>query len=145
MIDQKIWFMVASDQAATFRWHHILETQEKQFWSLRKMPRNFKSVHEGDKILCYRSGSVQRGIVGLAEVEEAFNDEGIIVRGIREFNHDIPYYEFKHTQVYQTTEAGRMRNRGTLFAVTEDFAHWIKHRLYEKGDETSAMLLECTE
>jgi 5-methylcytosine-specific restriction protein B len=139
--EQQIWFMVASDTAATFRWEHILESQRSTFWWTRKLPRNFRKAWDGDLILCYRSGSEKRGLVGLAEVEEGFNGDGISVKGLQPFRQMIPFDEFKNEPVYKTTEAGRLRNRGTLFAVNREFVAWITQRLKEFGDREAADLL----
>lgn len=133
--------MIASDTAAPFRWEHILEEQRSVFWWLRRLPRNFKAARDGDLILCYRSGSAKRGLVGLAEVEEGFNDDGIVVKGLMPFNETIGYDEFKNEPVYQTTEAGRLRNRGTLFAVDAPFIQWVWQRLKSCGDGESAAML----
>ncbi|QDI92296.1 EVE domain-containing protein [Salicibibacter halophilus] len=132
------WFMVASDTVAPFRWEHILASQRTIFWEVRKLPRNFRMAWDGDLILCYRSGSEKRGLVGLAEVEEGFNDDGITIRGRCEFQQMIHYDEFKHLGTYRSTEAGRLRNRGTLFHVHDAFVQWIIKRLEEAGDTTSA-------
>lgn len=146
MVDSKtekrqFWFMVASDTAETFRWEHILEDQRSTFWWMRKMPRNFRVAWEGDLILCYRSGSQRRGLVGLAEVKEGFNGDGITVQGLRAFQSIIPYDDFKNEPIYKTTEAGRMRNRGTLFAVHEEFIRWVRRVLEADGDKGSAKVL----
>lgn len=139
---RQTWFMVASDTAESFRWEHILTNQASTFWWLRKLPRNFRAAQEGEIILCYRSGSDKRGLVGLAVVEEEFNDDGIMVKGLRPFRHGISYDEFKNTRVYKTTEAGRLRNRGTLFAVHDEFVAWVKQELIACGDDQTAALLE---
>ncbi|HEX7063910.1 MAG TPA: EVE domain-containing protein [Bacillales bacterium] len=139
---EQFWFMVASDTAESFRWAHILENQGSTFWWMRKMPRNFRTAWEGDLILCYRSGSEKRGLVGLAEVEEGFNGDGITVKGLRAFQSAIPYDDFKNEPIYKTTEAGRMRNRGTLFAVHKEFVSWVKKELTAAGDLESAAVLK---
>jgi hypothetical protein len=61
---------------------------------------------------------------------------------VRAFAKDIPYDDYKNTQVYQSTQAGRMRNRGTLFSVTDEFVQWLIHRLLADGDEESAAILQ---
>ncbi len=40
------------------------------------------------------------------------------------------------------TQAGRMRNRGTMFKVTEEFVQWVINRLLEYGDKESAGILQ---
>ncbi|MFC4618735.1 EVE domain-containing protein [Camelliibacillus cellulosilyticus] len=140
-IERNIWFMVASDTAATFRWEHILSSQRSTFWWIRRLPRNFKTAKPGELILCYRSGNERRGLVGLAEVEDAFNDDGITVKGLLLFKKIIPYEAFKNEPIYKQTEAGRHRNRGTLFAVDRDFTHWVRMKLEEYGDERAANYL----
>lgn len=139
---QQIWFMVASDAAAPFRWEHILDIQASTFWWLRRLPRNFRMAWDGDLILCYRSGNEQRGLVGLAKVEEGFNGDGITVKGIRAFKQMILYDDFKHHPVYKNTEAGRMRNRGTLFGVNHAFVQWVRDMLELNGDIESAAFLQ---
>ncbi|HET7615592.1 MAG TPA: EVE domain-containing protein [Bacillales bacterium] len=140
---KRFWFMVASDTAASFRWEHILRNQSAEFWWIRRLPRNFKAAREEDMILCYRSGSERRGLVGIAEVDEAMTDDGISVRGVRAFNEMIPYHEFKHEAAYKSTEAGRLRNRGTLFAVNEEFTTWVAAYLTARGDWESADFLSA--
>ncbi|QQK79023.1 EVE domain-containing protein [Salicibibacter cibi] len=136
--ERPTWLMVASDAAATFRWEHILTSQTSVFWETRRLPRNFRMAWDGDLILCYRSGREKRGLVGVAEVEEGFNDDGITVRGIGEFQQIIHYDEFKNDPIYRGTEAGRLRNRGTLFHVHDAFVQWVKNRLEEEGDTALA-------
>lgn len=53
----------------------------------------------------------------------------------------IPFDEFKNKLVYKRTEAGRLRNRGTLFAINREFVAWITQRLKEFGDREAADLL----
>ncbi|WP_165886854.1 EVE domain-containing protein [Scopulibacillus darangshiensis] len=141
MAKQQFWFMVASDTAAAFRWEHILESQRSQFWWLRRLPKNFKSARVGDLILCYRSGSDKRALVGLAKVEEGFNEDGIMVKGLLAFKHPIPFERFKHEPVYKKTEAGRLRNRGTLFAVDSYFVNWVREVLEVCGDQEAADMI----
>lgn len=142
-MQEQIWFMVASDTAESFRWAHILDSQRTTFWWMRKMPKNFRAAWDGDLILCYRSGNEKRGLVGLAEVAEGFNGDGITVRGMRSFKHPIPYDDFKNDPVYKSTEAGRLRNRGTLFAVHDEFVEWVRRELVACGDDEAAQLLEA--
>lgn len=133
--------MVASDSAESFRWEPFLERQESTFWWMRRLPRNFKAAQEGDLILCYRSGNAKRGLVGLAVVEEELSEDGIRVKGLRLFSEPIPYSDFQNEAAYRSTEAGKLRNRGTLFSVHEGFIHWVKVELESFGDHDSASLL----
>jgi phenylpropionate dioxygenase-like ring-hydroxylating dioxygenase large terminal subunit len=133
--------MIASDKADPFRWEHIMDGSTVR-WNMRNVYRNFKNARKRDMIICYRGGSVHNALVGVAEVEEEFFEESIIVRGVRAFAKEIPYDDYKNTQVYQSTQAGRMRNRGTLFSVTDEFVQWLIHRLLADGDEESAAILQ---
>ncbi|HET7656752.1 MAG TPA: EVE domain-containing protein [Bacillales bacterium] len=137
----RTWFMVASDSAESFRWEPFLMKKDSTFWWLKRLPRNFKAAEEGDLILCYRSGNEKRGLVGLAVVEEAFNDDGIKIKGLRLFPDPIAYSDFRDEKVYRTTEAGRLRNRGTLFSVHDEFVGWVRKELESFGDLESAALL----
>ncbi|HET7629618.1 MAG TPA: EVE domain-containing protein [Bacillales bacterium] len=139
--DKHVWFMVASDTAEAFRWEPFLRDKQTTFWWIRRLPRNFKAAAEEDLILCYRSGAVKRGLVGIAEVEQSFNDDGISVRGLCAFKRMIPYEAFKEHPLYLTTEAGRLRNRGTLFSVDRPFAEWVSTVLTANGDWQAARCL----
>ncbi|MBB6444018.1 EVE domain-containing protein [Bacillus benzoevorans] len=139
-----LWLMIASDKADTFRWEHIMDGSSVR-WNMRNVYRNFKNARKGDIILCYRGGSVHNALVGIAVVEEEFFEESIIVRGVRAFKKEIPYDDYKNTLIYKSTQAGRMRNRGTLFAVNDEFVQWVIHRLLADGDEESAGILRLGE
>ncbi len=137
----KIWLMIASDKADTFRWEHILDGSTV-LWNMRNVMRNFKNARKGDRILCYRGGSANNALVGIAEVAEEFFEESITIRGVLPFEKTIPYESYKNTREYKSTQAGRMRNRGTMFEVTEEFVQWVIKRLLEFGDEESAEILQ---
>lgn len=139
---RKTWFMVASDSAEAFRWEPFLKQRDSTFWWLRRLPRNFKAAKVGDLILCYRSGNAKRGLVGLAVVEEELRDDGIRIKGLRLFAEGIPYRDFQSETVYRSTEAGRHRNRGTLFSVHDEFVKWVEMELESIGDLESASLLK---
>ena len=67
----KIWLMIASDKADTFRWEHIMDGESVR-WNMRNVYRNFKNAGKGDIILCYRGGSAHNALVGIAEVRRNF-------------------------------------------------------------------------
>lgn len=138
---QNVWFMVASDHATNFKWEHILNDQSTTFWWIRRFPKNFKLAKGGDLILCYRSSNKERGLVGLAEVEDGFNEDGITVRGLISFKQMIPYDYFKNHPTYKNTEAGRHRNRGTLFSVNKQYVSFIWRELELLGDQLAAKKL----
>lgn len=137
----KIWLMIASDKADTFRWEHIMDGSTVR-WNMRNVMRNFKNARKGDIILCYRGGSPNNALVGIAVVVEEFFEESIVIRGVFPFEKEILYDEYKNTWAYQSTQAGRMRNRGTMFEVSEEFVQWVINRLTELGDEKSARVLQ---
>lgn len=136
-----IWLMIASDRADTFRWEDIMDGSSVR-WNMRNVYRNFKHAQKGDMILCYRGGSVHNALVGMAEVAEEFFEERIIVRGVRAFAKEILYDDYKNTREYKATQAGKMRNRGTLFTVTNEFVYWVIQRLLKDGDVESAAILQ---
>lgn len=137
----KIWLMIASDKADTFRWEHIMDGSTVR-WNMRNVMRNFKNARKGDMILCYRGGSTNNALVGIAVVVEEFFEESIAIRGALSFEKQILFDEYKNTRVYKSTQAGRMRNRGTMFEVTEEFVQWVINRLLEYGDKESAGILQ---
>lgn len=137
----KIWLMIASDKADTFRWEHIMDGSTVR-WNMRNVMRNFKNARKGDIILCYRGGSINNALVGIAVVVEEFFEESIAIKGVLSFEEAIPYDTYKNTHAYKSTQAGRMRNRGTMFEVTEEFVQWVINRLLEDGDKESARILQ---
>ena len=79
----------------------------------------------GILILCYRGGSMNNALTGIAVVAEEFFEESIAIRGVHPFEKEIPYDTYKNTREYKLTQAGRMRNRGTMFEVTKEFVQWV--------------------
>ncbi|WP_050615536.1 AAA family ATPase [Bacillus testis] len=137
----KTWLMIASEKAETFRWEQLWDGSIQK-WQAKTVAKNFKNAKKGEKILCYRGGSSARALVGIAEVEKEYDGEGIVVKGIRGFEKEIPYEAYKDLQCYTTTQAGRMGNRGTMFEINEEFTHWVKDTLLEEGDVESAGILD---
>jgi 5-methylcytosine-specific restriction enzyme B len=136
----KTWLMVASERADDFRWEQIMDGSIER-WNVRTVVKNFKNAKKGEKILCYRGGSANNALVGIAEVVEEFKDDSIGVKGIRSFESEISYDDYKNTTEYQSTQAGKMGNRGTMFEVNEEFVNWVKDALVELEDLESASIL----
>ncbi|WP_066174427.1 AAA family ATPase [Bacillus marinisedimentorum] len=136
----KIWFMVASDKSDDFRWEQIMNGETER-WNLRTVARNFRNARKSEKILCYRGGSSSNGIVGIAEVSEELHDDSLGVKGVYHFKQEIPFEEFKSIPEYQSTQAGKMGNRGTMFELNDEFAIWVRETLLEYGDQEGADML----
>lgn len=136
----KTWLMVASEKADTFRWEDILDGKTVK-WKVRTVVRNFKNARKGEKILCYRGKSSKNALMGISEVVEEFHEDSIVVKGIRTFKEEIPFDEYKDTTEYLSTQAGKMKNRGTMFEVNDEFVNWVKETLNEYGDQESANIL----
>lgn len=137
----KTWLMVASEKAHSFRWEDILNGKTKR-WNVKTVKKNFKIAKKGEKILCYRGGSNQNALVGIAEISDEYNGESVEVKGICKFDKEIAYDDFKDLPEYKSTQAGKMGNRGTMFELNEDFINWVHHMLIENGDEKSAKILD---
>ncbi|OOE12489.1 AAA family ATPase [Fictibacillus arsenicus] len=137
----KTWLMVASESTDDFRWEQILDGKEER-WNTKTVVRNFKNVKKGEKILCYRGGSARNALVGIAEIVGEYEDESILVKGVRSFDTEIPYKEFKDLPEYKSTQAGKMGNRGTLFEVNDQFVDAVKETLIEYGDIENATILD---
>jgi 5-methylcytosine-specific restriction enzyme B len=136
----KTWLMVASEAADDFRWEHIMDGKTER-WSVRTVVRNFKNAKKGEKILCYRGGSANKALLGIAEVVEEFKDDSIVIKGIHSFENEIPFEDYKETPEYKSTQAGKMGNRGTMFEVNEEFVNWVRETLLESDDQDSANIL----
>ena len=80
----KIWLMIASDKADTFRWEHIMGGSTVR-WNMRNVMRNFRNARKGDMVLCYRGGSTNNALVGIAVVVEEYFEESIAIRGVSAF------------------------------------------------------------
>nr|WP_277398188.1 AAA family ATPase [Neobacillus citreus] len=133
--------MIASERAADFRWEDILDTGGTVDWELGAVKRNFRAAQKGEKILAYRGGGTNNALLGLAEVAEEFDGEKMVVKGLQKFTEEIPYNDYKDTQEYKSTQAGKMGNRGSMFEVTEEFINWLTETLMDIGDSDSAEIL----
>lgn len=137
----RVWMMVTGTKM-NFRWGNILDNGGLISFSKGQVYSNFSAAQKGDKVLCYQGGDSDRGFVGIAEIEEPYQDEkGLIVKGIRPFSEVIPFDEIKEETPYLRSQAGSMGNRGTMFMVENDFVELVAEKLLEKGDQESARML----
>lgn len=134
----KIWMMIAIP--GKFEWESILKNGGNISFDLKRIEKNFKAAKKGDRVLCYKGGN-DRGFVGIGEIEREFDSKVIYVKGIRQFKTPISFDDIKDCREYQTSQAGRINNRGTMFEVNEDFAYLIKDILLEMDDVDSAQLI----
>ncbi|NLI93028.1 MAG: EVE domain-containing protein [Peptococcaceae bacterium] len=136
----RLWLMVASVQQ--FKWESILNRGEYVDFDLKSLKQNFLAAQAGDKVICYKGGDNDRGIVGIAEIAQPYDGNHLRVKGLRQFSSTIPFDHLKESDVYQNSQAGRMNNRGTMFTVDYEFSQWLKDYLLEAGDQEAAGLID---
>jgi len=124
---KRVWMMIVSSKHG-FEWEQILNSNGIQNFYIRSIKKNFMSAKNGDLVLCYRGKSADRGFIGLAEIEQAYDSsrDYITVRGIKLFDKEVHYDEFSTTPEYKASQAGKIQNRGTMFEINEDFVQMLK-------------------
>lgn len=119
--DVSFWWVTANEKL----WRWDSHATGPEFFSKRRVARNYESVKAGDLIFGYQSAP-QKKIVAIARVvrelhtsSDTPNDgmEGVLLERVAMLDNPIPWGDIAKNPILQNSEPVRQGARGTLFAL----------------------------
>jgi hypothetical protein len=140
-VEHRVWWVVANPKE--WSWDQLFEGEPTQF-RYGRVERNYSLVCEGDLVVGYQSTPDKR-IVALARVVRGFTaveggDPTFTVEGLAHVKQGPSYEELRADSQLSRSEPMRVRNQGTLFALTHTEASHLLSILTEREPELSQVL-----
>jgi len=140
-MNRRVWWLVANP--AQWKWETLFLNQREEY-DYGRIQRHYPLVQRGDLVIGYQANPDKR-IVALAKVTREFGQgehgqPSIEIVPVAKISEGLTYEELLADPMLQASEPIRLRNQGTLFAVTEEEAQHLFTRLVEKNPALSEQL-----
>ncbi len=140
-MNRRVWWLVANP--AQWKWETLFLNQREEY-NYGRIQRHYPLVQRGDLVIGYQANPDKR-IVALAKVTREFGSgehgqPSIEIVPVAKISEGLTYEELLADPILQASEPIRLRNQGTLFAVTEEEAQHLFTRLVEKNPVLSEQL-----
>ena len=132
------WWITAN--AKIWHWDELL-AKGQQFFTGRRLARNFKTIKKGDIVFGYLA-SPQRILTILARVREDLHTEevdgqeiaGITLEPLQQLTHPLTWQSLLEDPALQESEPIKNRAQGTLFRLEDNEAQALLHLLKQAGN-----------
>jgi len=139
--EPSFWWITANEKIWT--WDALFE-QGEEFFSKRRIARNFNAVKAGDYIFGYLAHP-HKQIVALTRVKEELHTrvengkeiEGILIEPIAELSHPVAWQTLIENSLLKESEPIINRAQGTLFRLTAEEAQELARLLNEEGNSVA--------
>jgi len=140
-VEPAYWWISANKKI--WDWDKLFADKE-QFFTARRIARNFRAAKTGDLIFGYLSHPHKK-MVALARVKEELHTrdiegqevEGILIEPVTRFTNPIGWITLTENPILKDSEPVSFRAQGTLFRVSREEAQELARLLKEAGNDVS--------